>query len=242
MNNRGFIHEIPLFLVFMQNESKNFIQSLIPGLIFLLIIWSVKIAEWLLHIDLGHLGLYPLKISGLIGIITAPFIHGDFMHLISNSIPILILSTLVFYGFPKSAIPLTFWLFLASGFWTWCFAREAYHIGARGLVYGYAFFLFFSGIFKKDRNSLAISLLMIFLYSSLIVGLFPQEGHISWEAHLSGAMGGAVFAFLFRHWDKQTETKEIHHDTHVSKEENFPVKIMSIYFRPDQNSEKIKIL
>jgi membrane associated rhomboid family serine protease len=158
----------------------------------------VKIVEIVLQLDFASLGIFPLKIKGLIGIITAPLVHEDFGHLISNSGPILILGTGLFYFYNKIAYKVFFLVYLITNIWIWLGARYAYHIGASGLVYSLASFLFFSGIFSKNIRLMAISLLVVFLYGSMIWGIFPLQPHISWESHLLGAVCGIVFAVYYR--------------------------------------------
>ena len=182
----------------MNEDQKRFWYSLIFPVFFLSIIWIVKIAEVLLHIDFAFLGIFPLKLKGLIGIITAPLIHSDFEHLIANSVPILILGTGVFYFYNKIAYKVFFLSYFIANIWIWFGARQAYHIGASGLVYSFASFLFFSGVIGKNIKLMAISLLVVFLYGSMIWGILPIQPHVSWESHLMGAIAGMVLAFYYR--------------------------------------------
>jgi len=153
-----------------------------------------------MNLDLDFLGIFPLKVKGLIGIVTAPLIHSDFEHLIANSIPILILGTGVFYFYNKVAYKVFFLSYLIANIWIWFGARQAYHIGASGLVYSFASFLFFSGVFGKNMKLMAISLLVVFLYGSMIWGVLPIQPQVSWESHLMGAIAGMVLAIYFRNY------------------------------------------
>jgi membrane associated rhomboid family serine protease len=182
----------------MNEEKKRFIYSLIFPLFFLFIIWSVKLIEIILKLDFTFLGIFPLKVKGLIGIITAPLIHSDFEHLIANSIPILILGSGLFYFYNKVAYKVFFLSYLIANLWIWLGARQAYHIGASGLVYSFASFLFFSGIFSKNLRMVAISLLVVFLYGSMIWGVLPIQPHVSWESHLMGGIAGMILAIYFK--------------------------------------------
>jgi membrane associated rhomboid family serine protease len=182
----------------MSIEKKRFYLSLLfPGL-FLLIIWLIKIFETSLDLDFAFLGIYPLKTKGLIGILTAPLIHADYTHLFSNSSPILILGTGLFYFYNKIALKVFFLNYIITNVWIWLGARYAYHIGASGLVYSLASFLFFSGVFSKNMRQIAISLLVVFLYGSMVWGVFPIQPRVSWESHLMGAICGLVFAVYYR--------------------------------------------
>jgi membrane associated rhomboid family serine protease len=182
----------------MNEEKKRFIYSLIFPLFFLFIIWSVKLIEIILKLDFTFLGIFPLKVKGLIGILTAPLIHSDFEHLVANSIPILILGSGLFYFYNKVAYKVFFLSYLIANLWIWLGARQAYHIGASGLVYSFASFLFFSGIFSKNMRMVAISLLVVFLYGSMIWGVLPIQPHVSWESHLMGAIAGMILAIYFK--------------------------------------------
>jgi len=184
----------------MSEEKKRFIHSLVFPLFFTILIWSVKLIEVFMNLDLAFLGIFPLKVKGLIGIVTAPLIHSDFEHLIANSIPILILGTGVFYFYNKVAYKVFFLSYLIANIWIWFGARQAYHIGASGLVYSFASFLFFSGVFGKNIKLMAISLLVVFLYGSMIWGVLPIQPQVSWESHLMGAIAGMVLAIYFRNY------------------------------------------
>jgi len=185
----------------MNTEKKSLIYSLTYPLLFVFLLWIIKIAESLIHADFGFLGIYPLKPEGLLGIITAPLIHGDFKHLFSNSVPLIVLGGCLFYFYKELSVKTFILIYLITGIWVWFGARDAYHIGASGVVYGLASFLFFSGIIRRDMQLLAITLLVTFLYGSLVWGVIPDffpEKNISWESHLMGLIAGFVLAVYFR--------------------------------------------
>jgi len=182
------------------NEKQKFFQSLIFPTFFLVIIWLVKIAETILNMNLVYLGLFPLKWSGLAGIITAPLIHSDFRHLIDNSLPVFLLTLAIFYFYKPVAFKVFFYTWLITGIAVWFGGRSAYHIGASGLIYGFASFLFLSGVIRKNINLLSISLLVVFLYGGLVWGIFPFDYKISWESHLFGALTGLILAFVFKNY------------------------------------------
>lgn len=172
--------------------------SATPGFIFVLILWFVKILELAFESNLIKLGIYPRSASGLVGVLTSPLIHSDYEHLFSNSVPLLVLSSGLFYFYPKVSYKVLSWLYIATGFWVWSFARESYHVGASGLVYGLASFLFFSGFFNKKKSLMAISLLVVFLYGSMIWGVLPIKESVSYESHALGALMGVLLAYYFR--------------------------------------------
>lgn len=180
-------------------EYRRLILSLIPPSIFLLLIWLVKVVEVIEGADWYHLGIFPGKISGLKGVLFSPLIHSNFSHLVNNSVPFLVLLTAIFYFYQKVAWRVFFYSYLITGLLVWTLARPSYHIGASGLVYSFAAFLFVSGIIRRNINLMAISLLVIFLYGSMIWGIFPYLPDMSWESHLIGFTIGAVLAIIFRH-------------------------------------------
>jgi len=160
--------------------------------------WIIRIYESLFDIDLSFLGVFPVSVKGLCGIITMPMIHGGFDHLLANSIPFFVLSSALFYFYPRIALRIFSSLWILTGFLVWLSGRESYHIGASGLVYGFAAFLFLSGILSKDKGLSAVALLVWFLYGGMLWGVFPMKEEVSWEGHLFGMIVGIVLAFLFR--------------------------------------------
>ncbi|UZR94378.1 rhomboid family intramembrane serine protease [Chondrinema litorale] len=160
--------------------------------------WIVKFLEDITQIDLGFLGIYPRSVHGLIGLIFWPFIHGNYEHLISNTATFFILSASLLFFYPNIAYKVALYLFLITGIGVWLFARDAYHIGASGLIYGFASFLFFSGIFRKDNKAVIISLTVAFLYGGMIYGIFPMYPGVSYESHLIGLLAGIYCAHQFK--------------------------------------------
>jgi membrane associated rhomboid family serine protease len=158
--------------------------------------WLVKAFEYFSKIDLIFLGIFPRDVNSLSGIFTSPFIHGDFNHLISNTMPIFFLSLAIQYFYRKLAYRIIFLTWIFVGLSVWLGGRYSWHIGASGLVYAFASFLFFSGILSKDRKLIAVSLLIIFLYGGLIWGILPTNTNISWESHLYGFVIGFILAFF----------------------------------------------
>jgi len=166
--------------------------------LFILVMWLVKLIEYNFNFSFANFGVYPQNFNGLKGIIFSPFIHKDFTHLLNNSYPILILGGMLFSFYKKIASQLFLWLFFISGFWLWIIGRPSFHIGASGIIYALASFLFVSGIIRKNPRLTAISMLIIFLYGSMIWGVLPTKEPISWEGHLSGFMAGILVAIFYR--------------------------------------------
>lgn len=182
----------------MQTDLIRFRSSIFYTMTFVGILWLVRITESLLSFDLGVLGIHPRSLAGTVGIITGPLVHGDFQHLMSNSLPLIFLGIGVFYFYNRIALEVFFGIYFFTSLWVWIVARDAYHIGASGIVYGLASFLLFSGFFRKDSRSIAISLIVIFLYGGMAYGLFPVNEGISWESHLLGSLAGLISAFFYR--------------------------------------------
>jgi len=182
----------------MDEEKKKIIRSILYPSLFVGILWLVKVVEELSGVNLVVYGLYPRTWPGLLGIITCPLLHSSYSHLFSNSIPLLVLGAMTFYFYRPVAFSVFFWVYFMSGIWLWAAGREANHVGASGLVYGFAAFLFFSGIIRKERTLMVLSMLIVFLYGSMVWGLFPIYPRISWEAHLLGSLAGVITAFYFR--------------------------------------------
>lgn len=171
--------------------------AVLPALVVLLL-WCVFLLDKGLGWDLYRWGILPRSFAGLVGVITSPFIHGDLEHLFNNSVPLFLLGWALMYFYPRNAGPVVLVAWLVSGVWVWISARGNYHIGASGVVYGLAAFLFFSGVLRKQRTLLALSLLVVFLYGSMVWGIFPIVPRMSWESHLWGGSAGALMAYLYR--------------------------------------------
>lgn len=179
-------------------RKKLLLSMIIPG-IFVLLMWLVKLTEVLFETDLTQFGIFPLMVKGLPGIVFSPFIHADFAHLFSNSVPLFFLSLALFYFYSEVALKVFIWTFFITGLLVWLGGREAWHIGASGIVYGLASFLFFSGIIRRYFRLIALSLLIVFLYGSMIWGLFPDiYKNVSWESHMLGFFSGIILAIFYR--------------------------------------------
>ena len=158
----------------------------------------VESAEFVFDIDLVQFGIFPRKLSGLPGMLTYPFIHSDWKHLFNNSTALFILGTMLYYFYREVATKSLLWVYLISGVWLWIGGRANFHIGASGIVYALFGFLFVSGLLRKHLKLMALSLLVIFLYGSLVWGIFPVDQSISYEGHLFGLLAGVVVAFVYR--------------------------------------------
>ena len=202
-------------------EKQKFLGSLIIPLLIVAVMWLVKIIEVSFGINLGRWGVMPHNPQGLLDILFLPFLHGSWEHLLSNTVPILVLGTALYYCYPSLANRVLLITYLGSGLLTWCIGNpDTTHIGASALVYGLNLFLITSGFIRGNRMLIVIALIMVFLYGSFIWGMIPSLAipqNISWEGHLSGAMIGVLLAFFLRkegpqkevyHWDEDEEEKD----------------------------------
>jgi membrane associated rhomboid family serine protease len=159
---------------------------------------AIHLAFSLLRLDPALGGLYPRSLPGLWRIATAPLLHGSWEHLLSNLPPLIVLGAALHHFYRKISPQVWISAWLGTGLWVWAFARSSYHIGASGLVYGLAFFIFFSGVFRKDLPSITLALIVALLYGGMVWGILPAEPGISWESHLLGAANGVLLAWYFR--------------------------------------------
>lgn len=199
-------------------ESFTFrLEVVLFPLLFGLAIWTVYWFELRFGFDFSRYGIYPRTVQGLKGIIFSPFVHGSLSHLYNNTIPLLILSAALFYFYSHVSWKVLLYGILISGLLTWVFAREAFHIGASGVIYLLSSFIFFRGIRARYYRLVAVSLIVVFLYGSLVWYLFPIDNKISWEGHLSGFITGFIFSFVFRerlpekrmfNWEKEDFDEE----------------------------------
>ena len=201
-------------------EKSKFIQALFIPVIFILIMWCVKIIELKLGVSFIQYGVFPNKINGLKGILCSPFIHQDYTHLINNTYPILILGGFLFFSYRKIAIQIFILLFFISGLFLWFIGRESFHIGASGIIYALSSFLFFSGLIRKNSNLSALSLIVVFLYGSMFWGMIPSNTSVSWEGHFSGFLAGILLAIIYRKKGPKTKKYQWEIDEELEEKEN----------------------
>ncbi|MGB5941411.1 MAG: rhomboid family intramembrane serine protease [Leeuwenhoekiella sp.] len=167
-------------------------------LLFVLLMWVIFWVEVRFGYNFTSLGVLPRDVIGLRGIVFSPFIHSSIGHLASNSVPMLVLTAGLLYFYRPVSTNVLLWLIVLSGLGTWLIGRQAYHIGASGIIYGLASFLFFKGIWSRYYRLIAFSLIVVFIYGSLVWGLLPNNPGVSWEGHLAGMIGGILLALVFK--------------------------------------------
>ena len=201
-----------------KHELNKFINSIFYPSIFVVILIVVHFVQYAFDVTFYRYGIYPNDPLGLIGIITSIFIHGNFNHLFNNSIPILILGSSLFYFYKPVALKIIVWIVLMGGFWTWVMARQSYHIGASGLIYGLFSFLLVSGFIRLNKQLIALSLFVVVVYGSMVWGIFPIKLSISYEAHFWGFISGIILAIFYRKeglqkevfvWDEENEEEDV---------------------------------
>lgn len=192
-------------------EKKRMRIAFVPVFVFICLLWIVFILDSSLQLQLYQYGVYPHSKQGLLGILLSPLIHGSMKHLFSNTLPLLVLMWCLYYFYSSIANKSFVLLWLLSGFFTWLIAREAWHIGASGIIYSLSFFLFFSGIIRGHIPLIAISLIVAFMYGSGVWNMFPWaeriDTSVSWEGHLAGGVSGLIVAIIYRKHGPQKPTK-----------------------------------
>ena len=168
---------------------------------FVVLIWLIGLLNWGLDLGLERFGVRPRQLAGLPGILLAPLLHGGFPHLLANSLPLLVLGTVMLHLYPNSALKVIPAVYVGPGIAVWLFARESIHLGASGLVYGLVTYIFVAGLIRRDRRAIAASLLVSFLYGTLAWGVLPIQPGISWETHLAAALIGLALAIALRRLD-----------------------------------------
>lgn len=161
--------------------------------------WTTFVVNTMLGGALTQFGVVPRTLSGLRGILFAPFLHGNLAHLISNTLPFLALGWMVMLRDSRHFIPVTLYAMLGAGLGAWLLgAPGSVHIGASGVVMGYLGFLLLAGVYKRSFGSIALSLITAGLWGGLVMGIAPSQPGVSWQAHLGGFIGGILAARAYR--------------------------------------------
>jgi membrane associated rhomboid family serine protease len=179
----------------------NFRLAIKIALGFVALIWLIDILNWALDLELQRFGVRPRQFAGLPGILLAPLLHGGPVHLIANSLPLLVLGTGMLYLYPNSAVKVLPAVYLGPGIAVWLFAGGSVHVGSSGLVYGLVSYIFVAGLIRLDRRAIAASLLVSFLYGSMVWGVLPIQPGVSWQTHLAAALIGLALAIALRRLD-----------------------------------------
>ncbi|MGH8091135.1 MAG: rhomboid family intramembrane serine protease [Rudaea sp.] len=197
-------------------------------------IWLAWLGAWLLGWDMDDLGIRPRDPHGLIGILTAPFVHASFAHLMSNTLPLGLLAALALYAYPRATRLALPFIWIVSGIGVWLWARPSIHVGISGIAHGLMFFLFFMGLLRRDRLGVAIAMAVFFLYGGMVLTVLPRDPQVSFEYHLFGAIAGLIAALVWHRRDPELPRKryswEIEEETESDTDSEFELP------KPDQVS------
>jgi len=202
---------------------RSFKLALKVALWFTALLWVILIVDTVMGLGLARFGLRPGHLEGLIGVLTAPLLHSGPEHLFSNSLPLIISLTTILYLYPQSSLRVIPLIWIGSGVLAWIIGRHNLHFGASGFVYGLLAYVFISGLLRLDMRSVAVSVMVWFLYGSMIWGVLPIRPNMSWELHLGGAILGVALAIVYRRWDK-VPVKRYSWEDDESIPEWFPTK------------------
>lgn len=206
----------------MKEKTIKAIEALRFPFLFIVLMWVVHIIKATTGFRLSSLGIFPRELSGLKGIVTAPLIHGDWQHLISNTVPLAALGAIIFLFYRRVAVKSFVFIYLLTGLGVWLLARSVYHIGASGVVYGLVSFVFWSGIFRRSFKSIALALVILVMYSGYFLGIVPGQTGISWESHLYGAIAGIVVSWVFKNALEHDELHKPQLEEHIPDEYLLP--------------------
>ncbi|MEM9548629.1 MAG: rhomboid family intramembrane serine protease [Bacteroidota bacterium] len=189
----------------MGEKNNDILKRLLLPTVVVVLMWLVKILEVARGTKYTRWGVFPRDWDGFIGIFTAPFIHSDWQHLMSNSLPMFMLLGMLMVFYRRVAIPSIIIITVVTGFTVWLFARESYHVGASGVVYGLVSFLAWTGVFRRNLKSIILALVILVMYGGYFHGIVPTKEGVSWESHLFGGMAGIFVAFLFKNVKEDDE-------------------------------------
>lgn len=231
-----------------RQDRRRFVTALLASAAFITLLWWIKMFEIGLDRPLSGLGVRPGSLFGLIGIVTAPLLHGSVGHLLNNTLPLLVLGTLVLALYPRAAKPAIALIWIGSGVGIWLFGRDSVHLGASGVNHGLMFFLFTLGLLRRDRAGIAALMISFLLYGGMLLTVFPGDPQISWEAHMFGAVFGVVAALLLRKrdpmparkkysWDYEEEAMQAMEDKLAAEERDLyeppsPREVPVLWHRP----------
>jgi membrane associated rhomboid family serine protease len=172
------------------------VQAVLVVAGFVALLWVVEGVDVALGHTLDYHGIWPRTIDEWDGIVWAPLLHADWDHLIANSVPFLVLGLLATAGGMGQFLGVTAIIWLASGVGTFLIGQPGVHLGASGVIFGFLTFLLVRGLFARSVPQILIAVAVFAIYGSVLWGVLPNQPGISWEGHLSGAVGGILAAWL----------------------------------------------
>lgn len=186
----------------------------------LVLVWGAFFIDLQFDLEWRRFGNRPLKQSGLTGILTMPFLHGDFQHLWSNTVSFFTLSSLLIYFYRSIGLKVLAWSWVGAGILLWFSGASGNHIGLSGVVYALASFLFLSGLIRMHPHLIRVAMVVAFLYGSIVWGVFPIETGVSWQGHLSGAVLGGLLAVVWRKQGLQRPEPPVENDEENEPQDN----------------------
>lgn len=187
-------------------DRRRLLRALNASLAFVLLLAAVFVAQQ--GFDWRFLAIAPRDWHGLLGMVTAPLLHGSPEHLGANAVSLLLLGTLAGAVYPRATLRALPLLWLGSGLGAWLFGSPGtYHLGASGLTHGLMFLVFTLGLLRRDRPAIAAAMIAFFLYGGMLLTVLPREAGVSWQAHLGGALAGVIAAWLFQRSDPPSPRK-----------------------------------
>ncbi len=181
-----------------QEGLNHFQESIFVTAVVLTLIAIIHLLKSYGLLNTTEWGIYPRESWGMRGVLLAPLVHGSAKHLFSNAAPLIVTLFVLLYFYKKVAIRSLLMIWFFTGVTVWFLAGRAWHIGASGVVYGLVSFIFWTGVFRKNKKSIVLALLMLLLYSGMFQGILPNEPGVSWESHLYGSIVGIFTAWWFK--------------------------------------------
>lgn len=212
----------------MKKLIKDTLQDLYPALLLLALMWLVFLTNVVVPYDLNNWGIYPEKKEGLWGIIFSPVLHGSWAHLLSNSVPVFVLTYLLYRFYRSIALSTIVISWIMVGVLVWITGLSGVHIGMSGVIYALASFLFFSGLIRKYKPLIGISFFIAFMYGSLIWGILPLKEGVSWQSHLWGGVIGFILAIYYRKKGPKEPKYQYEIEEEMGIEPEMPVEVRSI--------------
>ena len=175
---------------------KSFRAAFTVSALWVAVLWAIQAVNLLSGYKLNSWGIYPRELSGLWGILCAPFLHAGFYHLISNSMPMLILLALVYMSSARALVWVSITGILCGGLGVWVFGSSGYHVGASGLIFAFWGYLIADAWFRRSVKSILISVITLLLYGGLLFNVFSCRPYVSFSSHLFGLLAGVTTARL----------------------------------------------
>ena len=236
-----------------QSDRRRFRRALNSSLAFTLLLWLCFIAQQ--TFNWGFLSVTPHSLEGLLGLLTAPLLHGSVEHILANSTGVLLLGTLAGTAYPKATLRALPLLWLGSGLGAWLLGDpDSHHLGASGVTHGLMFLVFTLGLLRRDRAAIAAGMIAFLFFGGMLMTILPHEAGVSWQSHLGGAVGGVVAAFLFRRsdplpvrakysWEIEEELEQQRNDqTHDTFEPRAPSDVPVLWQHEAMPEERGKVL